>query len=179
MYGVVHQGILRMVSQRLGIEAWHNICLSLGVDHVGHIISTHPYTDEQTFALLSRCAEALHLSLPDFLEQFGREWIKTGFEHYGGILRRCGNDVETFIHNLDMMHAAVVGAMPKARIGSFEILQSEPTCLVVKYKSKREDISHFVAGLLKGILDHFERSGSVQIICVTGTEMRFLITYEL
>lgn len=76
------------------------------------------------------------------------------------------------------MHVAIVHALPHARIGSFEVLQSDPTSIVVMYKAKREDISPFLIGLLKGLLDHFDCAGSVELISDTNEDMRFLISYE-
>ena len=67
------------------------------------------------------------MAVEDALRVFGRYWVRFAeLSSFGPIMDFTGQDLVTFINNLDRMHRSVVLAMPDARVPSFELLVSTP-----------------------------------------------------
>ena len=116
------------------------------------------------------------MSLEDVLRQFGMYWI--GYAKrtsYGSIFRLVGNDIVTFISNLNRMHQSISTSMPQAQMPQFDVVESDDTKISVIYKSDREGLEPFVQGLFEALLEHFNLKGSVEY--ATETEgVRFQIS---
>ena len=89
-----------------------------------------------------------------------------------------GQDFPSFIANLDRMHLAVATAMPKAQVPSFSLIKNSPGRMEVEYRSDRAGLEKFVIGLFQGLLDRFQRQGTVNIIGVTNQATMFEILHD-
>lgn len=178
MYGMVHRALRQMVVEREGTIAWHEIELAAGVsatEMVGLVV----YDDAVTLNILGAAAERLGTTPSQVLEDFGRYWLHfIDNKAYRAIMDYAGKDMVSLLTNLDRLHAAVLAAMPKARVPSFTVLESYDHGLVVRYQSQRRGLEPLVTGLLLGLLDKFDLEGTVEAFPATDGSIAFKITHR-
>ena len=80
---------------------------------------------------------------------------------FAGIMRMAGNNLFSFISNLDRLHASIRTTMNKAVTPSSEVVGSTETKIDVMYRSDRPGLAPFVRGLFYGLLAHFGETGTV------------------
>ena len=106
--------------------------------------------------LVGLIADRLGLSMAETFYEFGRYWIDfAGASAYGRVLQMAGGDLETFISNLDRMHASIKSNMPLAALPGFEVVESSPAAIHVLYRSQREGLEPFVQGILSAVAERF------------------------
>ena len=161
LYGMVHNGIRAMAVERLGEKEWLRIEREARIGP-SEFIGLTVYDDAMTFRIVQIAARALDLPLDACLRQFGRHWIifaQNG--SFGAIMDFTGNNLISFISNLDRMHRAVAATMPGSSLPSFTIHHQCATSLSILYRSDRIGLEQFVIGLLEGLLEKFKTAGSV------------------
>lgn len=174
---MIHRAICDLLADRYSEEEWEGAKAQLSIDPDG-MISTQVYPDAHTLQLVDDAAGLLGVSVKDFLQQLGQFWItfaeRGSFRH---ILDFTGGDLASFIAGLDRMHGAVVSAMPLADVPSFSLVESEPDRLIVDYRSNRQGLETFVAGLFLGLLERFGHRGAVAHLGRFDGAARFAIQY--
>jgi hypothetical protein len=177
MYGMIHRAIFDFLSEQYRESEWDKVKSSLNVEH-DSMISTLVYPDSQTMQLVEDAAMLLGISTEEFLRRLGRFWVMFSERGaYRRILDFAGEDLASFIQNLDRMHQAVVSAMPRADVPSFTLVDSRPGELVVDYRSNRNGLEAFVIGLLQGLLDRFKHDGCVTHESRVASASRFVVRY--
>jgi guanylate cyclase soluble subunit beta len=178
MYGMVHRAIRQMASERLGPTGWSIIERDAG-SGPAEFISLCIYDDSRTMALLSSAARQLELDMDSALRMLGRYWVRYAEQgSFAAIMDFTGHDLVSFIGNLDRMHDAVRMAMPDARVPSFQVVDSHPGGLRVRYTSEREGLTMFVIGLFEALLDRMGERGSVTPVSGPGNAAEFVIALE-
>ncbi|MBY0391989.1 MAG: heme NO-binding domain-containing protein [Novosphingobium sp.] len=163
MYGMAHRALRQMMLDRLGPSAWAKIERETNTGPAD-LISLCVYDDSKTIALISASAAHLGMAVEDALRVFGRYWVRFAeLSSFGPIMDFTGQDLVTFINNLDRMHRSVVLAMPDARVPSFELLSETRQRLLVRYRSDRSGLEMFVIGLLEGVMDRMGETGTVEV----------------
>jgi len=161
MYGMVHTAARSMVVETMGEAAWQNILAQADLDGE-YFISGQNYSDEVTFALIDAVTKASGIETAALLKNFGRYWIGyTAKSPYGTMFRVGGDRLDTFLMNLNRMHASVHSTMPASRMPSFELLRNEDGRMDVLYTSDRTGLFPFVEGLLSGLMDFFGVTGHI------------------
>lgn len=177
MYGMIHRALRQMVLDERGKEAWSSIERAAGVEP-SYFISSATYPDEVTQRLLFISAEMLEYELDDLLTQFGMFWIQYAEAgSFGSILTFTGRDIVSFITNLDRMHRTIEDVMPQAIMPSFSVLTQDTGQMTIEYRSTRTGLTPFVKGLLLGLLNRFELTGSVLLISEGTGNSIFLVEY--
>lgn len=178
MYGMVHRAVRQMVVEREGSKAWHEIELAAGVsatEMVGLVV----YDDAVTLRILGAASERLGTTTSQVLEDFGRYWLNfIDNKAYRSIMDYAGKDLVSLLTNLDRLHAAVLAAMPKARVPSFTVLESDDQGVLVRYQSQRRGLEPMVTGLLLGLLDKFDLEGTVEAMPATDGSIDFKVTHR-
>lgn len=178
MYGMIHRGIRQMVIDSLGNDRWEELEREIGFGPAEQI-SLAVYDDKMTWMLLAAAADRLGYTVPECLRHFGRYWIDFAERgSHGSIMSFLGDDLGSFVSNLDRMHQAVVAAMPGARVPSFSVIEEGPGMLRIRYISERDGLEHFVIGLFHGVLERFAYRGEVKKLEDWGNAPQFLIIYE-
>ena len=168
MYGMIHQAARSLVLDLRGEAAWQEILNSSGLSEE-HFLSAQYYGDDMTFGLVGTIAEYLGLDTAVVLEEFGRYWLKFAeMTPYGSVLNMAGDDLETFLGNLDRMHSSIRSTMSKAVMPSFDASQNASGDIVVAYRSERVGLEPFVRGLLYSVLDRFGQSGNISTLATSG-----------
>lgn len=161
MYGMIHRAARDFAMETLDEQVWQSILTKINFDN-GHFISGQHYSDEDTFALIGALSEHLNTPVPGLLTAFGRYWIQfTGRSDYAAALAMAGDDLVTFLCNLDELHHGIQANMPDARLPSFSVLSSDEDQIVLLYTSERQGLESFVEGLLQGLLAKFSESGAI------------------
>ncbi|MFN4184188.1 MAG: heme NO-binding domain-containing protein [Hyphomonas sp.] len=158
---MVHTAARSMVVETMGEAAWLNILQQADMDGE-FFISGQNYSDDVTFALIDAVTKVSGFESTDLLKSFGRYWIGyTANSSYGTMFRIGGDRLDSFLLNLNRLHASVHSTMPASRMPSFELLRNENGRMDVLYTSDRTGLFPFVEGLLKGLMDHFGEAGHV------------------
>ncbi len=178
MYGMIHKGVRAMVIDQLGDEAWQATERKLGIGPT-EMITGMVYEDTLTLEIIAEAAARLNLPMEDCLLEFGRYWIKFADQgSFKQFLNFTGQNLESFITNLDRMHLAVATAMPRAQLPSFAVMASSPGRIEVRYRSERTGLEKFVIGLFYGLMDRFGQTGSVALIEQRDDASIFEILYR-
>lgn len=179
MYGMAHRALRQMMLDRLGPSAWTKIERETNTGPAD-LISLCVYDDSKTIALISASAAHLGMAVEDALRVFGRYWVRYAeLSSFGPIMDFTGQDLVTFINNLDRMHRSVVLAMPDARVPSFELLSETRQRLLVRYRSDRSGLETFVIGLLEGVMDRMGETGTVEVAARAETGPGTVIDFAL
>lgn len=155
MYGMIHQAARDLAVARLGEAEWAKLVASEGLSG-RHFIGVEYYSDADTMRLVGLIADRLGCGMDETFYQFGRYWIDfAGASAYGRVLQMAGGDLETFISNLDRMHASIKSNMPLAALPGFEVVESSPAVIHVLYRSQRQGLEPFVQGILSAVAERF------------------------
>jgi guanylate cyclase soluble subunit beta len=178
MYGMIHRAVRQMVFDELGEDVWLALEHKLGIGPT-ELLTGMVYDDALTIAIISEASARLNISVDACLFEFGRYWIKYA-EHgsLASIMNFTGQDLASFIKNLDRLHLAVGAAMPGARLPSFTTISKEPGRLMVEYRSDRTGLEQFVLGLFDGLITRFGATGDVKIAEHKANVIVFELQYQ-
>lgn len=178
MYGMIHRAMRQMVHEELGEEAWLALEQKLDIGPT-ELLTGMVYDDALTMEIVAEAAVRLNLSVEQCLFAFGAYWVRfAGQGSLSSIMKFTGQDLASFIANLDRLHLAVGAAMPGARLPSFTTLESAPGHLVVEYRSDRVGLEPFVQGLLQGLMDRFHACGEISVVRRGKKFILFDIRYQ-
>lgn len=145
-----------------GPELWDRIRERAGLPTLS-FVSLDTYPDEVTYRLVEAASEVLDMSPAAVLEAFGDYWVRyTAREGYGELMDAYGNDVQSFLRNLNAMHARVRMVMPGLKPPTFTIQEAGPGRFVLHYHSSRDGLAPMVVGLLRGLGAKFDQEISVE-----------------
>jgi guanylate cyclase soluble subunit beta len=163
MYGMIHRAMRHMVLEKLGEDAWLALEQKLDIGPMD-LLTGKLYEDALTLEIISEAAARLNLPVDQCLIEFGQYWVRYADQgSLASVMKFTGQNLASFIANLDRLHLAVGAAMPGARLPAFATLQSEPGHLLVEYRSERAGFEPFVMGLLQGLMNRFHTRGQVQV----------------
>lgn len=168
MYGMVQLGMESMVTQVHDHDTWVRITERAGYPDLV-TVSNQPYPDDLTYALVGAACEVLGADPAALLHDFGRYWVaEFAVDHYRTLLDAAGDDLPSFLRNLNNLHVRVGLLVPGYRPPRFEVTDETANGLHVHYYSDRDGLVPFVSGLLVGVGDRFGVPVSVQHL--TGKE---------
>lgn len=168
MYGMIHQAARDFAVARLGQEEWDRLLAAQGLTGL-HFIGVEYYSDEETMRLVSLIAARMGLGMAETFRQLGGAWVDfAGASTYGRLLRMAGDDLETFLSNLDRMHASIKSNMPKAALPGFEVVASTGEAICVHYRSQRRGLEPFVQGILVSVAQRFGETREVSFVETEG-----------
>lgn len=155
MYGMIHQAARDLAISRLGKVEWTRLMAENGMTD-RHFIGVEYYPDAETMRLVHLIAERLGCGLDETLVLFGRCWVDfAGASSFGRVLHMAGGGLESFIANLDRMHALIKSSMPRASLPGFEVVRSDAEAILVRYRSERTGLAPFVQGILAAVAERF------------------------
>lgn len=156
MYGLVNKALQGFVQSQYGSSSWEKIKSKANIN-IDSFISMQSYPDEVTYQLAAAVSKELQISLEEVLEAFGIYWVRfTAEEGYGQMLELCGTSLKEFLMNLDALHARIGLTFPELRPPSFTCTNITENSLQLHYYSKREGLTSFVIGLIKGLGKKFD-----------------------
>lgn len=178
MYGMIHRALRQMVHDELGQEAWLALEQKLDIGPT-ELLTGMVYDDALTLQIVSEAAARLNLSVEQCLFEFGKYWVRfAGQGSLSSLMKFTGQNLASFISNLDRLHLAVGAAMPGTLLPSFVTRENKPGHLIVEYRSDRVGMEPFVQGLLQGLMDRFHTQGNVEIVHRGEKTITFDIRYQ-
>jgi len=156
MYGLVNQGICKMVTENFGEEKWDEICKEAGIEDI--FIGMEPYPDEITINLVGAASKVLEIAPLDVLRTFGQWWISFAAVEYDHLFKMSGDNFIEFIGNLNDIHTRVGYMLKKLTPPSFKIAEQTDEKITFCYYSEREGLYPMVLGMIEGIAEHFGES---------------------
>lgn len=163
MYGIVNKAMEDLVVSSAGEESWQKIKALAGLQEL-QILESSNYDDDITNRLLSAASQVLEQSVDDLLYAFGNHWVMyTGREGWVSLFSASGDDLISFLMNLDDMHARVNAAMPEGKMPEFTLFEKDGA-YQLEYRSSREGLAPMVAGILSGLAEQFDESWDIKHI---------------
>lgn len=155
MYGLINKAIHDLVTSRFGEAKWNEICAKAGVTDAAFVTMVK-YPDETTYKLVGAASEALNTPAADILEAFGEYWTVYSAEAgFGHLLDFAGDNLVTFLRNLDNMHTRIALTFPQLEPPSFKVSDVKDGSLRLHYYSKRPGLAPLVIGMVKGLGKRF------------------------
>ena len=162
MYGMVNKTLQNSIEEQYGKAVWETIAKSAGID-TDTFIEMQTYPDDSTYSLVGAACEELNTSAEQFLEWFGREWIKSTSGGNYKSYYEMESDLTGFLQSLNSMHQDLSSVMPGLKPPHFRIQPPENGRAVVEYYSERAGLTMFVVGLLKGLADYYHQSVQIHV----------------
>ncbi len=163
MYGLVNRAVQDLVLSRYGELAWESIKARAGVPEAT-FVAMSPYPDQITYDLVAAASAELGAEPAVVLEAFGEYWMEYSAEAgYGDLLAMMGDDLVTFLDELDHMHDRLRTSFPELTPPSIYLTDSRDGCFVLHYVSDRPGLTPFVVGLLRGAARRFGQQVEIEL----------------
>lgn len=154
MYGLINNALKKMIQTSYGDEVWKEILDQSGVGEDA-FVSMQNYDDGLTYDLVGASSKVLNASPEQCLELFGDYWVSvTAKEAYGMLMDATGTDLLSFLENINQLHDRITSTFVGYIPPYFE-LDRENSVVCLRYESKREGLTPFVLGILKGLSKNF------------------------
>ena len=168
MYGLINNSLKTMILKEFGEEKWQQVLTVSGVPE-DSFLSMRRYEDDITYDLAGAASEVLGAPVAACLEMFGEHWVlETASKSYGMLLDAAGEDMITFLGNMNALHDRITSTFLDYVPPEFMVEQQGETYLI-HYRSKRQGLTPFVVGLLKGLAIRF--NADMRIVNQTEVEV--------
>lgn len=158
MYGMIHKAARDMAIASMGDAVWREISDECGLTS-HHLITTAYFDDAVILDLVAALARRMGTTEEEALEAFGGHWIRyAAASDYARVIAMAGDNIGTFIENLDRMHSIIKSTMPLARMPSFRLVAAHADGLDVLYQSERVGLASFVLGILDAVAARYGES---------------------
>ena len=156
MYGLINSSLQSMIREKFGEEQWRNILSASGVPE-DSFLSMRSYDDAITYDLVGAASAVLGAPAEACLEMFGEWWVlETAAKSYGPLMDAAGRDLVHFLRNTNTLHDHITGTFINYVPPEFRVESLEGDRYRIHYISKREGLTPFVVGLLKGLATRFD-----------------------
>jgi guanylate cyclase soluble subunit beta len=168
MYGLINNSLKSMILEKFGEEQWQGVLKASGVP-VDSFLTMRSYDDSVTYALAGAASEVLGAPLDACLEMFGEYWVlETATKSYGMLLNAAGQDMMEFLENMNNLHDRITSTFLDYVPPEFYVEEKGDNHLV-HYVSKRDGLTPFVVGLLKGLAVRFD--SEIDILSQTDVDV--------
>ncbi len=156
MYGLINSALQSMIREKFGDEQWNRVLEVSGVPE-DSFLAMRSYDDAVTYDLAGAASEVLGAPVAACLEMFGEYWVlETASKTYGALMDAAGNDLVEFLNNMNALHDRITGTFVNYVPPEFQVESLDSDRHRIHYISKREGLTPFVVGLLKGLATRFD-----------------------
>jgi len=157
MYGLINRSLKDMIQQKFGEEKWQEVLKKSDVP-ADSFLTMRSYDDALTYSLAGAASDVLGAPVEACLEMFGEFWVlETATKSYDVLLDSAGSNMLEFLTNMNALHDRITSTFLNYVPPEFYVEKKE--CgHEIHYVSKREGLTPFVVGLLKGLAIRFECS---------------------
>lgn len=154
MYGLINNALKGMIIKEFGEEQWQQVLSRSGVAD-DSFLSMRSYDDSVTYALVDSASEIVGAPVDSCLEMFGQFWVEeVAGKSYGILMNAAGRDMVAFLGNLNTLHDRITSTFINYLPPEFYLEQKGDRYLI-HYISRRQGLTPFVVGLLKGLATRF------------------------
>ena len=179
MKGMVFTEFLELVEDKFGFEMADKIVSEAELESGGVYTAVGTYSHGEMVQLVSNLSEYSGVSIPDLLQTFGYHLFSRFSEGYGHFFSDV-EDAFSFLARIDnYIHIEVKKLYPDAELPAFTISRPEESRLEMIYESER-GLADFAEGLIRGCIDHFEESISINRINLHDQmkKVKFILTHN-
>jgi len=156
VYGLINSSLQSMIREKFGEEQWNSILSASGVPE-DSFLSMRSYDDAITYDLVGAASAVLGAPAEACLEMFGEWWVlETAAKSYGPLMDAAGHDLVEFLSNMNALHDRITGTFTNYVPPEFRVESLEGGRHRIHYISKRQGLTPFVVGLLKGLATRFD-----------------------
>jgi len=156
MYGLINSSLQSMIREKFGEEQWNKVLSASGVPE-DSFLSMRSYDDAITYDLVGAASAVLGAPPEACLEMFGEWWVlDTAAKSYGPLLDASGRNLVQFLGNMNALHDRITGTFTNYIPPEFRVESLEGDRHRIHYISKRQGLTPFVVGLLKGLAKRFD-----------------------
>jgi hypothetical protein len=156
MYGLINNALRSMIREQFGEAQWNAVLRTSGVPE-DSFLTMRSYQDSVTHDLANAASEVLGAPLETCLEMFGQYWIlETATRSYGPLMDAAGDNMVEFLSNMNALHDRITGTFLDYIPPNFQIESIDEERHRIHYISRREGLTPFVVGLLKGLATRFD-----------------------
>ena len=154
MYGLINNALKNMILDQFGEQQWQAVLTASGVPEDSFLTMTS-YDDSVTYSLAGAASQVLGAPVEDCLEMFGEYWVlHTATKSYGMLMDAAGHDMIEFLGNMNTLHDRITSTFLNYVPPEF-FVEAVGDRHLIHYVSKREGLTPFVVGLLKGLAKRF------------------------
>ena len=177
MHGVIFQLLQQFIEKKLGQGAWAGVAQAAGLQFKVYL-ATSPYPDEEARALLDALAEKTTEDFNTIVEAFGRfvvpSLMSSFAQHIDPEWRTLEliEQVNKIIKKALSEKGDIASSLPKLKCR-----RKSSNLLVVNYEEPKE-LCAFVAGVIRGLGEHFDETITVnEVSCqiTSGGNCQFLV----
>ena len=163
MYGIIFTFLKEYVEERHGgNETWRTLVkATTGQEHKIYF-PVVDYSDEEIVGLAQTAADALGLSLPVVLEDFGSYVGPRLMSFYPMYLKDgLDNSFDMIIHAGANIHDAIHRHNPDRKPPHLSAQRESDDVLIIHYHSHRK-LCHVVRGIVRGLGEHFNEELTIE-----------------
>jgi len=155
VYGLINSSLQGMIRAKFGEEQWNKVLTTSGVPE-DSFLSMRRYEDAVTYELVGAASQVLGAPAEACLEMFGEWWVlETAAKNYGALMDAAGGDLLQFLNNMNALHDRITGTFTDYLPPEFKVEAMEEGRHRIHYVSKRQGLTPFVVGLLRGLATRF------------------------
>jgi hypothetical protein len=157
MYGLINNAMQDMVVTRFGEDQWQAIHRHSGVGEE-RFLSMRSYDDATTYELVAAASDILSTPVDDCLEMFGQWWVaEVATKSFAPLMETTGRSTIDFLNNLNLLHDRIASTFTNYVPPEFQVEDIDATNgrYRVHYRSRRDGLTAFVVGLIRGLATHF------------------------
>jgi hypothetical protein len=163
MYGLLNRAIKDLVESSFGQPAWDEVVAKVGPSALD-FIAMKMYPDELTYELVQAVSEVSGLSSHAVMDAFGEHWISyTGHVGHGDLIAIMGDDVITFLRNLDSMHIRIMSMFPELEPPKFVVQDLGGGIYEMDYYSHRPALWPVVIGMVRGLGKLLDQNVTIEL----------------
>eukprot|EP00559_Dactyliosolen_fragilissimus_P009842 CAMPEP_0184855690 /NCGR_PEP_ID=MMETSP0580-20130426/842_1 /TAXON_ID=1118495 /ORGANISM="Dactyliosolen fragilissimus" /LENGTH=695 /DNA_ID=CAMNT_0027350255 /DNA_START=61 /DNA_END=2148 /DNA_ORIENTATION=- len=163
MFGWINDCTESLVTEKFGVDKWHEIKKKGGCEVAdGAFIRHQYYTDASTVSLVVAASEVLGLTVDQVLEAFGQYFMEfTRKNGYENLLSCQGSNLRLWLSNLNALHDHLQSSLPQGFVAPVFWVEDDQTfkdCILLHYFSERGSLLvPIVVGIVKEIASfHFQ-----------------------
>ena len=169
MYGMINRFLQQLIIKEYGREHWNKIADETNLSTL-FFMAVKQYPDSITYEIVQSASKILDIKVTDLLYLAGERWVDYTLEtEFSYVYNIFGNDLFTFLKNLDNLHLNIGNVMPELKPPSFKSTDITTNSLKLHYYSDRVGLHPFVEGLIVGLAEHFNQSVQVQLVAPKST----------
>ena len=181
MKGVIFTEFLDMVEQTYGHQFVFQLIQQLDLPSKGVYTSGGTYPHAEFMLLIRQCSKEIGFDYQKLLCEYGRKSFTRFLKLRPEVINECESPLD-FIAQVDsLIHADVRKLYPDAELPKFEVIQHDPSRLIIDYHSKRK-MQDLALGLMLGCSDYFGKPLFIETAEIERNDLlwtRFELTLEL
>lgn len=153
MHGIVFKSMKDFVVQNHGQETWDDICERAGLGHQIYL-TIDTYEDGELLRIAGATATQTGVSIPDFLEAFGRHAAGQFLETYRNAIREEWSALDLVENAETQVHATLRTYNPAIDPPKLVCRRDSDSQVTIRYRSDRR-LCFVAKGIVQGIGDHY------------------------